>query len=197
MERGPLVADLVKEHKTEIDRILAKYKDKKESAGALIDELFVLRFILSDKKNAEKKLQEALEWREKNKESLLEAVANDGGKDLHKLLKYTKRGVCGWIMNQFLVNVVRAGLGDAVGLMKELKPEEITHDILMEDEVIFRMIDAKTRETGYLCKVINIMDFHGFSFSRIDRRFFASLGAASHTASIVYPQFLAKVVTVN
>ena len=197
MESTPL-KELLKKHRTQIDELLQTVaKGVTESAGLVVDEVFVLRFILSDEKKAAEKLSECLKWREERAELLEAAKRNGGGKNKALVETYLQRGPGGWLGDQYLVFVIRGGRAKFSGLMKEISKESLVEDVLLMYEVMYARLDKHTRETGRLCKLINLMDAAGLSMSNVDRKFFQALSAASHQSTVVYPQLLAKMVAIN
>jgi hypothetical protein len=51
---------------------------------------------------------------------------------------------------------------------------------VLSNEENLRLCDAKTRETGKLCKVITVIDLQGFSLMRFNRAFSKAQGESSN-----------------
>lgn len=189
------VAKLLAQHAAPITVLLQRFIAYKTiDIGTAFDELFALRFLLSsnmDLEQASKKMDECLKWRHANLSRL--------GTVPHKevFAKYMKRGVCGWLNNQYLLFVIRAGQADSSGLCKALNHEELRDSMLFSYEVNFQSVDRKTRETGKICKVISILDLQGFSMFRFDKRFSKTNGEVSHLSTVMYPQLLQMLVVIN
>ncbi|KAH9260447.1 hypothetical protein BASA81_001617 [Batrachochytrium salamandrivorans] len=166
--------------------------------GVPYDDLFVLRFLLSakgDTKVAGKKLKETLKWRVDNLVNLnLAGAHNIPNRDIFS--EYISGGVVGWLGND-LVYCVRSGLGDSAALLSALSDEQVLQVLILTSEESFRLVDARTREVGTLCKLINIVDLYGFSLSRFSRKFGPVLGKSSHASNVYYPQLLRHAVFLN
>jgi len=83
--------------------------------------------------------------------------------------------------------IIRAGVADTPGLLKALTDEQQVEYQLMQNEQSFRAVDRLTRETGRLCKLITVIDGHGMSMMKFDRRLPKTHGAASHQSAVFYP----------
>lgn len=195
----PTVAELLKTHAATVALLQQETKEfQGKDIGVPFDELFVLRFALSNKdvKVALKKLRETLQWRITNLEKLNNAATGEIP-NMHTLMKHMFLGTCGWLNGIDQVQIVRAGLSDSVALMNELSLEEIAETLLMANEHSFRVVDAKTREMGVLCKMMSIIDLHGLSMSRFNRKFSNALNANSHASNVYFPQLLRCSVVMN
>jgi CRAL/TRIO domain len=60
-----------------------------------------------------------------------------------------------------------------------------------------KLKDKKSRETGFLCKQIAIIDLEGFSVFNFDSKFSKVIGQSSHMSQMYYPQLLGKTVIIN
>jgi hypothetical protein len=198
MEAEPLISELLKKHENEITPLLSTIRGLELDSGGtcIVDEIYILRFILEDAGQAESRLIKNLEWRMKNRDMLLRAAE---GRLPHEeiMAKYVRRGVCGWLSNQYLVYVVRAGLGDPAAIMRNMTSQQCIENMLLTNEVIFRLLDAQSRRIGRLCRVIFIIDLQGFSIGRFDRRFAKANGDTSHLNALYYPYLMKMVVIVN
>ena len=183
------VDQLLHVHFSQIQQILFKFPG--------LDEIWVLRHILNDPAQAEQNIRKALEWRKQNAQTL-EFLANGGTLRTSEILKkYVKRGVCGWLNDQYLLYVVRAGQADPAGLCREVSHEELIQAVLLENDRVFRLLEDHTRITRKICQLITVIDLQGFSMRRFDRRFAKANGESSNLSSIYFPQFLKTVVLIN
>lgn len=193
------VAELIKENAAAIAQLKqANASFANRDIGMQFDELFVLRYLLSakgDVKVAGKKLAQTLQWRVDNLERLNKAAQ---GIIPHKELcdKYVMSAEFGWMNYDFLF-VIRIGLGDCIGLMEVLAEDDLANFFLMNNEMKYRKIDAKTREAGVLCKTITVVDNQGFSMSRFSRKFLNVISRNSHESNVYYPQSVRYNVFMN
>ncbi|KAH9248491.1 hypothetical protein BASA81_013817 [Batrachochytrium salamandrivorans] len=192
----PTVAELIAANATSIALLREENKAYDQvDIGVIYDDLFALRFLLSAKgdiKVAGKKLKETLKWRAENLANLNLAGADQIPHN-SVFSQYISAGVIGWAGND-LVYCARSGLGDTAGLVSALTEEELLLLLILINETNFRLVDARTREVGTICKLINVVDLHGFSMSRFSRKFGPIMGKSSHASNIYYPQLLRHTV---
>ena len=192
----PFAADVSAAHRGQIDALLHSIQGWDSGGTCIVDELFVLRFLLADPANAERNLKACLEWRQRNRDTLIEASKGHLPHEA-EIQKHAKKGVCGWLGDQYLISVVRAGHGNSSGIMKELTYDQALAHLLFHNEYLFTLVDQQTRRTGRMCKVITVLDLQGFSMRSFDRRFAKASGDSTHLATMYYPQLTKTVVLIN
>ncbi|KAH9248490.1 hypothetical protein BASA81_013816 [Batrachochytrium salamandrivorans] len=166
--------------------------------GVIYDDLFVLRFLLSAKgdiKMAGAKLKETLKWRVDNLVNLNLVVAKTFPQR-EIFYQHLQAGIVGWLGNDLLYSA-RTGLGNVAALVDRLSEEDLLQLFPYLNEPNFRLVDNRTREVGVICKVITVVDLHGFSMSRFSRKFPAIAGKSSHASNVYYPQLLRHTVFLN
>jgi hypothetical protein len=189
------IAELLKIHKEPVSTLLEKFsKYKGIDIGVPFDEIFILRFVLSNPKLevAERKLNSALEWRSNNLAKITGPVPNE-----ELLLKNWKHSITGWLNNQYLLFIDRGGHADWRSALKEMSKDELVEHLTIMNEKSFQLCDAKTRETGKLCKVITVVDLGGLSLFKFDPKFAKAFGESSHNSNVMYPQLLKMLVLLN
>jgi len=196
MDFEPSVAELLLLHREKVAHLMDRIRGQDAGGTCIVDELFVLRYILSDEENAEKNILMTLEWRRQNREALLRSAAGDPPYSA-EMAGFVKKGLCGWVNERYCINVIRAGHGNPRGLMRALTTEQCVANMLFQHEVLFAQMDARTRETGNLCKTITIIDLQGFSMKRFDRKFTQVNGETTYLNALHYPQLLKAVVIIN
>jgi CRAL/TRIO domain len=194
-EEGSL-HELLNLHRAQIGALLDRFKGEDAGGTCIVDELFMLRFVLSDPLNAEFNVSRALEWRRTHREELLRARAGDLLYD-KELLRHVKRGFCGWLGEQYLVLVVRAGHGNGTAIMRDLTMQQCVQNMLFHHEQMFAVVDEKSRRTNRLCKMFIVIDLQGFSMRRFDRRFAKANGESTHIQALYYPQLIKSIVIIN
>ena len=143
------VTDLLAAHKAKVEDILARAKKHVEEHPELaeaarkapLDELYALRFILSEKSeknDAYKHLIDTLEWRSQRLEALDNAATGKAAKR-EILMKYTHTAYVGLLGDLHPVFIVRAGRSSPKGLFTEITPDEAIEAQLMQHEKIFRI----------------------------------------------------------
>jgi hypothetical protein len=190
------VAECLRLYEIQIQSILSNIQGLDSGGTCIVDELFVVRFILADEVHAEINIRAALEWRRQNREVLLKAAQGifPHAEIMHR---HVKKNVCGWLNNSFLLNVVRAGLADAASLMRELSQRQCVEYLVASNEQLFYLTDQRTRATGMFCKSISVIDLQGFSMGRFDRRFHRANGESTHLIQLYYPSLWQMFVLIN
>lgn len=189
----------MEEHKASIQAVL-KGIFVNGDEGVVVDEIFILRFVLSAKKDTVavsiRHVNETLMWRRENR-TLLDLVASGNAPWNEKYSVNSQLGQCGVLGGFHPIFVVRAGKANTKALCNDFSHEEMTKILLMNNEIGYRLADQRTRETGRLCKVIAVIDLAGFSMFKFDSRFPKAQGASSHQSAIFYPQLQGRAVVVN
>jgi len=203
---GSELGDMVKKHEEEIEELKVMFAgklpaDNVTADGVLIDDVFFLRFLLSNKKidRAAEKIVETLEWRHTNKDLLI-SLSQGGKHPLEaELTNFLFSGYTGSLAGGEPVSVVRMGISDFRVLMNSYDIETIAEYLLFEKEKMFRFCDAESRSRKVIVKAITVIDFSGFSMfgGKFDNRFFSALGASSKLSSIYFPQLQLKTVAIN
>jgi hypothetical protein len=202
------VSDLIEANKGKVAKVLDMAKKqvamKPELAEAAkrapLDELYALRFVLSAKNDnidvVVAHLIETLEWRAPRLDAL--DAAKDGRRPNEEIIrKHSHVAVIGLLGDLHPVALVRAGRSSPKNLFNELNLDQLVENQLFLNEQIFRLCDAKTRETGLLCKQVAVIDLEGFSVFNFDSRFSKVIGKASTLSAVYYPQMLGKTVIIN
>lgn len=154
-----------------------------------LDDYALLRFVLGTKSDDEAfaNLSAMLQWRserlgffEKKREAL-----------------FMPAMTCGYLGKE-LVMVSYLGKLDWRQCEKEFKtPEAIAENAAWYNEQIRKELDAKSRETGIIHKLISVIDLEGFSLLRINMTVAKGMGMSSAANEKYLSQLLGKVVVVN
>jgi len=202
------VSDLINVHKAGLQRASQSIREyleahpnlKAAAEQAPLDDIFILRFILSAKGNnvesAINNIKQTLEWRSKRLPEL-EAARQGKVKYEDVTKRYRSYNIIGFLNESHPTAVLRVCSAAPSGLFNQLSSEKVTENILLNEERHFHLCDTKTRETGFLCKQVVIVDLRGFSLSMYDRRFGKAAVKASRESAIYYPQLLGKRVIIN
>jgi len=200
---GELVDDLLKEHASAVKELNEKVKTEIEGAGDVgtpTDDLFLLRFLLSNKMDvdvAAEKVRAALAFRKENID-LLRAAKNGYG---HYILDTAAHFQTIDLIPQMVgckpVTVARVAKCDAKTLMKTLSVDEAALALVAANEGNFQIVDEKTRSTGRIVKALTILDLAGMSLFQNDLKFNAAQAKSSKLSDSLYPQLLGKVVLLH
>lgn len=159
--------------------------------GTPIDELFVLRFLLSTNGNVDEsidRIKKCIEWRSKNL-SILQFKSVDDIPNAKTFLKYSQVGFSGHIDNN-PVFIVRVGYCNLHMIMKELTVDQVRDFLLVTEEHCFQAVDKLTRQTGVIHKMVNIIDMRDITMDNVNLSFIRGLAKASSMSSYIYPQLV-------
>jgi len=146
------ISDLLAVHRALVDQTLKKANDfiskstnpqlALAAKHAPLDELFVLRFVLSCPSNKPEKayenLIETLEWRSERLEAL-EAVHEGKPKYEEIVRKYSKVALLGMLNGLHPTMVVRAGRANTKGMFDEITEEQILENFYLSGEKVYHM----------------------------------------------------------
>jgi len=162
------------------------------------DDLWLLRFLLSNGKDAERAVRATLKYRADNAAML--ALAADGAEHPQKA------AMCALSISEIWqhptladepVQLIRAGKSNVKRLMDTYSADEVVQYMNFQKEQAFLLCDEATRRTRRIVKMVSVVDMHSSRFSDNDNRFFKALGRASKESELFYPQLLAITVGIN
>mmetsp|Transcript_15749 Transcript_15749/g.17777 ORF Transcript_15749/g.17777 Transcript_15749/m.17777 type:complete len:452 (-) Transcript_15749:74-1429(-) len=226
---GGDVQELLREHGERIDGLQNLLLDDlpregRTADGILIDDLFFLRYILSNLNKDDEKIAEKirfnLEYRAsktgRQRKWLLELGREcaDLGVDFHSpvesntryhpleedISKYLYSAYTGDLQDGEPVSVVRVGMSDLSSLLETHDRDDVVDFLMYEKEKIFRTCDARTRMTGQIVKAVTVMDMADLNpfGKRFSRDFITKcIGKSSNIASKMYPQMQLYTVVIN
>lgn len=166
---------------------------------AHLDQLFVLRFILSangDTDLAFHNMSDALEFRKKYRADLVRAHQEQQCEGSDILLKYSKVGFQGSIDEQ-PVFIVRVGHCNIRKIASTMSTRDIVFCMLMLEEYAFQLCDALSRENHRLIKLQTVFDMSSVSVLGFSIPFFKALGIVSHKSHVIYPQLMGRKIFIK
>eukprot|EP00183_Erythrolobus_madagascarensis_P006159 CAMPEP_0185845192 /NCGR_PEP_ID=MMETSP1354-20130828/1218_1 /TAXON_ID=708628 /ORGANISM="Erythrolobus madagascarensis, Strain CCMP3276" /LENGTH=305 /DNA_ID=CAMNT_0028545087 /DNA_START=31 /DNA_END=948 /DNA_ORIENTATION=- len=194
------IKTLLQEHEHSLLKLKAKVKDV---APDYMDEIWLLRYLLSSKYDVDKAalgVQKAVEYRKTN-DSWLRAAREEHtvAPDDAAIAEYIKVGRHKRTTDGNLVFIVRLGISRPSDAASAFTHEQLLKRQAFLTEQNYWICDRYSRETGKLSRVVSIIDMTGVSLSsgHTDRRFFKILGENSHNSEFLHPQLLAKMVIYN
>eukprot|EP00899_Mesostigma_viride_P019656 jgi/Mesvir1/27692/Mv07408-RA.1 len=198
---APELADvkaLIAEHRGAIDGIKAA---EGVSLTPEWDDYWLLRFALSfpDHDKAVEAVKRAVEYREEKKELLAMAAAGRPPPKHELIRKYCVADVHKCTDRGEPLYLIRAGLSNVKALLHVVSEDEVMDWMMYKKEILFRMCDAKTRESGHFVRMISVNDFRKLSILHggFNKKFSKILGRVSHLSETVYPQLSEKNVMIN
>lgn len=207
-----LTKEIIKELKEEFDEV-----ERKGGIGLKLDELFVLRYVLSEKGNKANILaaiRKGLKWRVDHLDLLRTLhLCTDGTKMLYVGVEGTelKRKfdfiqahlatafVDGQSSMPHPIFITRGKLNNLRTIMRKVDKQTLKLFSLLQVDLFFRLIDERTRETKQFVKVISVYDvkhFHPFS-REFDVAFIRALAENSKHSEYLHPQQLGMRIFLN
>lgn len=202
----------VREVLREARRAVEDAKDAELAAAARdapLDEIHVLRFVMSAAKRAKpveatvRAVVANIEYRAKHRDELARArrglhpTEDDKHDD-----SFVDWETCpplhptGWMGDDLLVFGC-IGAVDMREVGKRFTPDAITQNTCLLHERFRARLDARTRATGRLSKLVSVFDMAGFSVSKLDTSVLRAFGNTSKHNDTHLPQYLSTVVILN
>lgn len=212
----PFISDLLNTYSSAIKsvrNIIQEHILYKDNA-LRYDDIWILRFVLTHKKNISKASKAAIktmEFREKKKLNEIGDIRHkipykdDNSSNLfycHKLFyKYckTKDAAMNTLpdMNRGVVQYCLLDKVNIIDIANEMTEEEIQDVYIYLNEAIYQIQDEVTRRTGRLTKKLQILDIKGFRLQNLCMTFLKNDAAANKALEEYYPQLLGSVLIVN
>jgi hypothetical protein len=206
---GALIKDLLTDHRDQIDELAKRVNEylstqndeelKKAAAEFPIDDLCLLKFILSALKKKTKIVDVAcenlcatLQFRKTNCELLKTARAT-------REFQYYLPGTGGGFLGDNLVVVTYFGQTDTHELARKYgSTEAVVRAGYFVSEQTRIKLDKRTLETGRLSKLLSIVDLKGMSLGKaLNRSVMNAMGMVSKSNEINTPQLLARIIIQN
>lgn len=220
LDSRPLVSDLLAKHGSEIEDVktMIENDDLYKANASRYDDIWILRFVLSHKKNAAsagKAALSAMKFREENElndlgdiRHMIPCLADPDdvldrpiAQPLARLHSFSltedsmqyyfpdeSRGVAMFVIPSKV---------DMKSVASELSGEDVSNAFLCINEILYQIHDEVTRRTGRLTKLVRVFDFSGLTFKKFSISFAKKYAAASHFSENFYPQLLGAIFVVN
>uniref|UniRef100_A0A0G4HCL8 CRAL-TRIO domain-containing protein n=1 Tax=Chromera velia CCMP2878 TaxID=1169474 RepID=A0A0G4HCL8_9ALVE len=198
------VAELLQQKKETILEITQKAQ---KILGTTIpeecDSIHILRYALSfdNTTDAAKALTKAIEWRS-TRSDLVKAARNGqgflpDGETEETFREFCIAGFHGRTQEGHLVYIIRSGLSNMPAVLNSAGRQKVTDFLTLRNEIGFHQCDKLTRETGYLHKVVVLLDMRHSSLSNQDFRFLSAYGESSKRSEFLHPQLLGQQIVLN
>ena len=205
----PAVCDLINKHSSKIKQVCEILKSEPLFDPEKHDELWVLRYILSQKdaKKAAKAAKATLEFRKKYKVDELGDIRH------HWLEKYQydkkeKIGLYAGIeedsflmsipdSNRGVIHYVRSAGFDFDKVLKVQDEDTSLMGYILLAEWLFQMNDEVTRRTGRLTKTLKVVNMKGFNFREVNHPFLKRDGKMNKILQDIYPQSTGSALVIN
>mmetsp|Transcript_10030 Transcript_10030/g.11130 ORF Transcript_10030/g.11130 Transcript_10030/m.11130 type:complete len:307 (-) Transcript_10030:217-1137(-) len=214
----PFISDLLKEYSSEIESVRNIIQDdnlyNKGDNSTRYDDIWILRFLLSHKKNVEKAAKAAIKtmhYREEMKLNELGDIRHRTGSitgptsiQFPMVVKYQSfcknpSDIINTLPNKDrgIVTYLNIGGVNTKKLAKEMSVEDIQEAYMYSNECTFQVLDEVTRRTGKLTKWLKILDCDGLYFTDLSMKYVQKDGAANKASDCFYPQLLGAMLIVN
>ena len=203
----PLISDLLSENSTAIntirDMLISANEELYKANASRYDDIWILRYILSHKKdlnaafNAAKK---TMEFREEKKLNEIGNISNRifpaeelfrtfcDGDLFHETQPDENRGIVQFV---FVKSIDMTSVGS------NMSHEDLVSLYMYTNESVYQTLDEVTRRTGRLTKCLKVVDCDQMQLRKLDRLYLKKDGAASKVIEDYYPQLLGTVLVVN
>lgn len=217
LDHRPLISDLLKKHGDKIEEVRNIIKEEslynKDDNAKRYDDIWILRFVLSHKKNVKSAAKAAIKTMQYREEWKL----NEMGDIRHKFPSQTA-GDDQWPFtaafntnsatddcmlhtqpddNRGIITYIRLQDLNQQGLYESTTIEDMKQTYIYLNECIFQVHDAVTRKTGRLTKHLRIVDMGNLGFRDMHMKYLKRDGEASKYTEDFYPQALGAIVAVN
>lgn len=202
---GRDVAELVRIHRDALDDVKARLASiplcDLEESGITLDDVFLLRYILSakgDLTQATELIQKGVEYRKNNSGWILAAKKPDGVAPHSELLQNHLVGAAHKACNdESPVYIVRSGHTSASELWSSgATIEQVTEWATFRKEALFWRCDEITRRTGRLTKVLYVIDMQHSNIVQ-DIRGGRAFGASTKLSDFLHPQLIDRTVIMH
>lgn len=195
------VSDAIDQHKDLLATLRIKCKDEiAKDPEWFDDDLFLVRFCLSQKSDEEKTVaavKSTIAWRVEHKDLLAKLRSGWEHPDELKIRKYSPAQVHDGFQEGSVLFIVRAGLGNAELMLENCSDDEIKNAVIFSKEVIYHKLTLASRQTGLIKKMISISDLKDSSIFDMSRKMMTIMGEASKFMEEKYPQLVGRAIVCN
>lgn len=194
------LSELLSTHAAAIAELRTAVSPPPVAGGVPIDDVFLLRFVLSyteDAKARAEALRKCIEWRVSHEELLADAAAGRPAPSAEILGPWMVAAPHGIGNDGSHLFIVRAGLSNASATMGAISPEQLLMNMMYWKEQSFLHCDRESRARNRLVKQIVIIDMAHSSMRNTDSRYFRTIADSGKLSETVYPQLLGKSVLMH
>lgn len=204
---GDNIDPLLIEYKDRIDYIKNNCKDlinkaEKIDIACKIDDIFILRFLLSARSFdiAIENFEKTINYKIENHE-LLKDIHKNGTKAIPNIHIFERFMITGYVGSLKPENhpifIVRPGVSAVKSLLKALTVDQAANILLLFNEIGFQKCDEQTRKSRKLVKLIFVVDLMDFSIFKLNKNFAKAAGKSSKLSEIYYPQLSGLKIPIN
>lgn len=194
------LSDLLSTHAAAIAELRAAVSPPPVAGGVPIDDLFLLRYVLSFTEGLKARadaLRKCIEWRASHEELLADAAAGRPAPFANVLEPFMCAAPHGSAHDGSHLFVVRAGLSNAAATMGAVSFDQLLSSMMYWKEVSFLHCDRETRKRNRLVKQIVVVDLQHSSMRNSDSRYFKVIAESGKMSETMYPQLLGKSVLMH
>ncbi len=214
----PFISDLLKENSSEIEAVRTIIQDddlySKGDNSIRYDDIWILRYVLSHKKNVESASKAAIATMHFREERRLNELGDIRYKVPSKRVPAATQFPSVALFNKFIksddsvlhtlpdkdrgvVSYCKICDIDQHKIAEEMTVEDLANVYIYYNESVFQVQDQITRRTGRLTKVLRVLDFDGLPLRSISATYIKTDTKASRSLQHYYPQLLGAVYNMN
>jgi hypothetical protein len=192
--------ELLSAHGASISALRADVLPPATAGGAPIDDVFLLRFVLSFPEGGTARadaLKRCVEWRTSHEALLADAAAGRPAPSSDVLEPFMVAAPHGVGKDGSQLFIVRAGLSNPSATMALVTTEQLLAHMMYFKEVAFLHCDRETRARNRMVKQVVIIDMQHTSLFNTDSRYFKVIAESGKLSETVYPQLLGRSVLMH
>jgi len=215
-DERPFVKDLLAENSSAIATVKKAARTHPLYEPSRYDDIWILRFVLSHKRDTDAASHAAIATMEFRKEH------NLNEKDLRGLIKHfdgapfttagyglpysDKMDLCAgenavvFAMpdkNRGLIQYIFLSKMDMNKINETMTHDDLKKEMMYTNESLYQVLDGITRKTGRLTKIIKFVDFDGMSLKRMNRGYLSMDAAVAKELENFFPQILGGLLVVH
>lgn len=195
----PSVVSLISEHRTVIDKVRSALLNDPLYDSDKHDDLWILRFVLSHKRNVTSAVRAAkytLAFRKKHQldEKDIRYMSPSENESLQRYMKYVRDDAIRLVVpdrQRSVILFIDIGGVNQHGLAANVKESDWLPSYLHYNEMAFQWIDSITRTTGRLTKLVRIIDGRNIQWNALSIECSRRDGVVMKLTEDCYPQLLA------
>ena len=203
----PLIGELLAEHSEEIrsvqNMLLTADEELYRANSSVYDDIWILRFILSHKKDVKAAGKAALKTMNFRKENKL----NELGDTRHILFPVQelfgsfcegRHSIESWPdENRGIIQYINLSAIDTSSVGSKMSHDDLVSLYMYVNESVYKTLDEVTRRTGRLTKCLRVIDFGKVQLRKLNLSYLKKDAAASKDIEDYYPQLLGMLLVVN
>lgn len=197
-----LISEALEKYKDLLKTLREKVKTEIETdAQQFNDDLFLLRFCVEHKGDAEKcvnAIKTCIKFRTENKELLAKLAMGDYRHPdeafMSTMYPFAAHGSCA---DKSPMYISRSGIGNADLVMKKMTLPQLRNAMIFGNEVGYQICDRLSRENGVIMRAVNIDSLKGASLLDQNKKFLEAMGSYTKESDVIYPTLVGGIIITN